>query len=238
MKIFVIPLLVLFAGCATEQPKLWTVSSIAESPASTIRLLDKNKEVIGHIDRTMAQKLLEIKDKIEDVSGSSRAELVIAAGEQPNAFAGPSKQGPIVGINLGMIKLLGIDWDAYAAIIGHEYAHLKLNHSGIRQEREQIRRGVSEVLGVVLGVAGVPLGGTIANVATTAVATTYTRDEERDADQVGLDYAIRAGFDPHGAVRAWQKMMAASRGLSVPFLSTHPQSEERLETMKALSGSR
>lgn len=93
-----------------------------------------------------------------------------------------------------------------------------------------------EVLGVVLGAAGVPLGGTLANVATTAVATVYTRDEERDADKLGLEYARRAGYDPRGAVRAWERMMSASRPFSIPFLSTHPPSDERLETMKTLAG--
>lgn len=225
------------AGCtARQQPSIWKASALAEAPSSTIRLLNKEKEVVGYVDRSTAQRLLEIKNRIEDASGSSRAELVIAAGDQPNAFAGPTPQGPIVGINLAMIKLLGSDWDAYAAIIGHEYAHLKLNHSGIRKEREQARQGISTILGVVLGAAGVPMGGTIADLGTTAVATTYTRDEERDADRVGLDYAKRAGYDPQGAVRAWQRMMNASSGLSIPFLSTHPQSEERLEAMKSLAG--
>lgn len=227
----------LLAGCATQQPRLWKAESLAQAPSSTIRLLSKEKEVVGYVDRSTAQKLLEIKNKIEDAFGSSRAELVIASGDQPNAFAGPTKQGPMVGINLGMIKLLGSDWDAYAAIIGHEYAHLRLNHSGIRKEREQTRQGVSGILGFVLGAAGVPMGGTIADLATTAVATTYTRDEEREADRVGLDYARRAGYDPQGAVRAWQKMMSASGSFSIPFLSTHPTSDERLETMQSIAGS-
>ena len=233
MKILL--LVLLLAGCASQQPQMWRASSIADSQYSSTRLIGKNKETVGRVDRTTAQKLLEVKNKIEEVSGSSRAELVIADGDEPNAFAGPTKQGPIVGINLGMIKLLETDWDAYAAIIGHEYAHLRLNHSGIRREREQTRRGISEVLGAVLSVAGVPLGGTIASVATAAVATVYTRDEERDADRVGLDYAKRAGYDPQGAIRAWQKMMSASGSFSIPFLSSHPQSDERLENMRKLA---
>lgn len=226
----------LIAGCASPQPEFWKASSLAETPSPIIRLLNKDKEVVGHLERATVQQLLEIKNRIEDVSGSPRAELVIAAGDQPNAFAGPTRQGPVVGINVGMIKLLGSDWDAYAAIIGHEYAHLRLNHSGIRREREQIRRGVSDVLGILLGAAGVPFGGTIANVATTAVERTYSRDEERAADRVGLDYAKRAGYDLKGAVRAWERMTSASGGLSIPFLSTHPQSEERLEAVRKLAG--
>lgn len=118
--------------------------------------------------------------------------------------------------------------------IGREYAHLGLNHSGIRQQREQTRQGVSSVIGAILGAAGVPLGGTIADVATSAVSTVYTRDEERDADRVGLGYSKSAGYDPQGAVRAWERMMAVS-GISIPFLSTHSTREERLTTMKEIA---
>ena len=229
-------LLVMLAGCAT-QPDTWKASAIAHAPSSTIRLLNQQREPVGFIDRATAAKLLEIKNRIEAAAGAGTADLLIASGEDPNAFAGSSKQGPVVGINLAMIKLFGSDWDAYAAILGHEYAHLTLRHGEARQGREALRQGGSQILGAVLGAAGLRFGSTIADVATTAIATAYTRDEEREADRLGLEYARRAGLDPLGAVRAWQRMMSASGSFSIPFLSTHPTSDERLDTMRALAGS-
>src|SRR5690606_18455647 len=113
-------------------------------------------------------------------------------------FAWMVKNTPTVAINLAMLELLGDDDDAYATILGHEIAHLTMNHGGQRQERESARQGIATFLGVVLGAAGVPMGGTIADVATTAVSNVYTRDEEREADRIGLDYMKRAGFDPKG----------------------------------------
>jgi predicted Zn-dependent protease len=224
----------LLAGCAT-QPEVWKASTIAQAASPTVRLIGKEKEVLGQIDRDTARRLLEIKGRIENAAGAGSAELLITTGDSPNAFSGPTKQGLVVGVNLPMVKLFESDWDAFAAIMGHEYAHLVLNHSGVRQQREETRQGISAVLGFALGFAGVPMGGTVADLTTTAVATIYTRDEERDADKAGLDYARRAGYDPRGAVRAWQKMMSASENFSIPFLSTHPPSTERLETMKQLA---
>ncbi len=162
------------------------------------------------------------------------AELRIMSGTEPNAFSTYDKGSPVIGVNLGMIDLFQNDDDAYAAILGHEFAHLTLGHGAVRQQREQARTVGSTVLGFILGAAGVPGGGTIADVATQVVSTVYSRDEERDADRYGMDYMKRAGFDPKGAVRAWERMSKVS-GFNIPFLSTHPQSAERLETMKRLA---
>lgn len=225
---------VLLAGCAT-QPQVWKASTIAQAASPTVQLIGTEKEVLGEIDRDTARQLLEIKGRIEHAAGARYAELLITTGDSPNAFSGPTKQGLVVGVNLPMVKLFELDGDAFAAIIGHEYAHIVLNHSGVRQQREETRQGFSTLLGFALGLAGVPMGNTVADLTTTLVATTYTRDEERDADKAGLEYARRAGYDPRGAIRAWQKMMSASGSFSIPFLSTHPPSAERLETMKRLA---
>ena len=107
---------------------------------------------------------------------------------------------------------------------------LLLNHTNVRKERDQTRRATSSVLGLVLGAVGVPMAGTLADIGTTVLERTYTRDEERDADKLGLDYMVSAGFDPQGAVRVWRKMSENSYGSSIPFLATHPSSDERLKT--------
>lgn len=196
--------------------------------------MNPNKETVATVDVATVRKLIQIKERIENASGIGRAELLIASGDGPNAFAASTKDGRVVAVNVGMLRLLGIDWDAFAAILGHELAHHALNHGAERQQREQMRQGAAAVLGVILGAAGVPMGETIADLGTTAVATVYTRDEEREADRLGLEYATRAGYDPRGAARAWQRMMSVSN-FAIPFLSTHPTSQERLDTLNRLA---
>ncbi len=61
-----------------------------------------------------------------------QSELYIAAGDEPNAFAGPDATGRnIMGINVGMVKLVGADASVYAALIGHEAAHLAKGHGDV-----------------------------------------------------------------------------------------------------------
>ena len=224
---------ILITGCATG-PMLWKASDISQRSETYIRLTHNN-ETLATVETSTIRKLVETKERIEKAAGVGYAELVIATGDEPNAFAGNHpKLGRVVGINVGMLKLIGTDWDGYAAIIGHEYAHHALNHGEIRKERETVRQGVATVLGMVLGAAGVPMGGTISDVGTTAVTTVYSRDEEREADRKGFEYMVQAGFDPQGAVRVWEKMNAAGSGALIPFLSTHPMSSERVNNMRAL----
>jgi len=122
----------------------------------------------------------------------------------------------------------GIRTDAIAVTMGHEFAHLHLGHSGAaRKEREDTARGVSNVLGTILNIAGVPFGGTIASVGVTAVARSFTRDEERAADELGLKWATGAGFDVCGKARAVRMYQSMRSGVDIPFLSTHPSYGER-----------
>ncbi|MEX2162635.1 MAG: M48 family metallopeptidase [Sulfuricaulis sp.] len=222
------------AGCATQSP-IWKASDIANVPHARIRLTHGD-ETVATVETSTIRRLVEIKRQIESAAGVGYAELLIQAGDEPNAFAGTHPQlGRVVAINTAMLRLMGTDWDSHAAIIGHEYAHHALNHGAQRQGREAVRQGIATVLGVVLGAAGVPMGNTVAEVSTTAVSTIYTRDEERDADRKGVEYMAAAGFDPQGAVRVWEKMSSAGAGFSIPFLSTHPMSSERIENMRNMA---
>jgi predicted Zn-dependent protease len=150
-----------------------------------------------------------------------------------NAFAG--KQGNInrVGITIDMLNAFGNDKDALAAIVGHELAHLKLNHGAERAVRKQTADKTTAVVGGVLG-AFIPFGGTITSLGVTAVTNSYSRDEERDADKLGAAWAMNIGYSPCGWVRLSKEMMKSdSSGLS--FLNTHPMSSERLETANQLA---
>jgi predicted Zn-dependent protease len=134
-----------------------------------------------------------------------------------------------------MVELLGDDQDAYAAVLGHEYAHLTLRHREARMGRESLRLLGTTALAIALASQGMSHGAAdVANFATQAVSMTFSREEERDADRAGLRYAAAAGFDPYGAVRVWE-LMATGGERTVRFLSSHPASAERVESMRALA---
>jgi len=230
----------LLTGCASKPPVMWRAADIETQAASSIRLVHQGK-TLGQVNREQVQLVNAVKARIERVVPGTQADLYIQTESSPNAFASADAGNngrPMIGITLGMLDLLGADKDAYAAIIGHEFAHLALHHGAARQQRHNVGWVASTALGVLLSVAGVPMGGTVADLGVTAIERTYSREEEARADEIGFGYLIAAGFDPAGAVRLWQKMQASSArasGFSIPFLATHPVTDERIEAMRRLS---
>jgi hypothetical protein len=122
--------------------------------------------------------------------------------------------------------------------MGHEIAHALAKHTAERMSTA-IASDAALQIGAML------LGGNTANtqmaLQAAAVATTVgvqlpnSRQQESEADRIGIELAAKAGYDPHAAPRLWGKMIQASgsKGQS-DFLSTHPQSEKRQDALSAL----
>jgi predicted Zn-dependent protease len=66
------------------------------------------------------------------------------------------------------------------------------------------------------------------------IDASYNRDQEREADAQGIDYLLLNNYDPWGAVTLHEKLLQMDRGLRLPFLSSHPSSEERIQNLKTL----
>ncbi|MBI2749748.1 MAG: M48 family metalloprotease [Burkholderiales bacterium] len=221
----------------SKRPGLWDVEKLAEFPSAQVRLRKPGSdEVSNTVDTSRVRLLRDVKRRIEREAGIiANFGLTDFGMPYPNAFSTRNEKGTFVVMNLALFNLLGDDRDAIAAVVGHEYAHIALNHRDARKEREEARRGISTILGFALGMAGVPMAGTLSNLGTTAIARTFTRDEERDADEKGIRYAAAAGFSVEGGIRAWEKMSTAAQQTQIPFLATHPSSNERIETMRQLA---
>lgn len=165
---------------------------------------------------------------------TGQADMLLIDGMAPNAFVVTEGNRARVALSMGMLELLGGDEAAWAALLGHELAHLDLRHRDSRKDRQQTRATASGVAGVLLSIAGVPLGDLLAESASTLVDRSYSREEERAADLRGVDLMREAGYDPAGALRLFERLAAANQSGSLPFLSTHPSGAERVETMRAL----
>src|SRR5690606_27718453 len=74
----------------------------------------------------------------------------------------------------------------------------------------------------------------IVTAAALAITLPNSREGELEADQIGIELAARAGFDPRGAVSLWEKMAKEGGGRAPQFLSTHPSPENRMERLSAL----
>lgn len=156
-----------------------------------------------------------------------------------NAFA--SAAGHIT-IFSGLLANLDGE-DELASVIAHELAHVSERHIAESIEKNQLV-GAGSLLGILAAVLVGSQGGgkgadalVFGSVAgARAMQLKYTRDNERDADQFGLNYLVDAGFSPSGMVDAFDKMRKMqwlAGGGDVPsYLSTHPGLVERLGYMQ------
>jgi len=209
---------------------------MAALPYRTLSLKEKQgNKISASINMADIQQMIRIKEQVESAAGSLQIKLFLAEGNTPNGFSAVSVHGPIIAVNIGMVNLIGQDGDAMAALIGHELAHLYLEHGRSRQDREENRMAASAILSVALGMFGIPIPFEVMNVAAESVSNKFSREEERDADRLGVKYMVQAGFDPFGSVRLQEKLGAASSGNMLPFLSSHPSGTERVENMKRLA---
>lgn len=160
----------------------------------------------------------------------ARWEVVVFASDQVNAFALPGNK---IGVYEGMMRLAGSD-DELAAVLGHEVGHNRAHHAAQRMSTETATSLGANLLGTVLGGANAQMVAALLGAgAEYGVILPYSRNQELEADQLGLHSMARAGYDPHAAISLWQKM--AQKGGSRPpaFLSTHPDPENRVEQLQA-----
>lgn len=134
----------------------------------------------------------------------------------------------------GIIEQLNLNDDEIAAIMGHEIAHALREHG-----RERVSQAAAQniLVNIAMAVAG-PYGSAVSaanQVAQYAIVLPNSRENESEADAIGLELAARAGYNPRGAISVWQKMLKATKDKSTPeFLSTHPSGETRIEQLTAL----
>lgn len=135
----------------------------------------------------------------------------------------------------GIINKLNLTDDEIAAIMGHEIAHAVREHG-----REQVSQALAQniISNVALAAAGAGSAQSIdaANqIMQYVMVLPNSRQNEREADAIGLELAARGGYDPRAAITLWQKMSKESQGKNPPeFLSTHPSNENRIKELSAL----
>jgi predicted Zn-dependent protease len=237
MKPFTLALLLsILTGCSTSTSSgnvAWRVREMALAPTSTVTLYGPGEKPLLVIDKQTVQRLLLAHFRITRSAGI-QAELFIVEGEEPNAFAGALDGRPMIAINIAMIRLIGGNMDEFAALLGHEAAHWAKGHVDSSQARSSTIQGIGTLIGVGLGIAGVPAAGMITGLGAGLIEASYSRDDEREADALSIDYLLANGFDPQAAVRLQEKMLKLPGARKGSFLSTHPSGEERVENLKKL----
>ena len=213
----------------------WPIKELAKSEDTQVVLRNKNGDILKRVNTNQLRYLYAVKTSIE-TAAETKAEFILVDGDQPNAFAGIIRgHGKAIGLNFAMLELLGMDVHAMAALIGHELAHLRLEH-GEDGFKRTWGFALLKVFGAaILDSAGVGNSDAISNLIFTAIETKYSRDDEREADYLGMIWAIEAGYEADGGVRLFEELNKRSQIRPLPFLSTHPSPPERIKTMKKMS---
>jgi predicted Zn-dependent protease len=145
-----------------------------------------------------------------------------------NAYCMP---GGRIMVYSGLIETLDLSDAELATVMAHEVAHALREHT-----RERVSRAYAQqlVLSGAAAVTGVSEGtANIANmVAEVTFQLPFSRDQESEADQIGLELMARAGYDPRAAVKLWNKMAAAQQSGQPKFLSTHPAPNDRIKAIE------
>ena len=162
-------------------------------------------------------------------------EVVVFEDDAANAFALP---GGKIGVHAGLLKV-ATNQDQLATVIGHEVAHVIANHSAERVSDQMAVQLGAQGAGALLGAAGDPtsplhgLALGALGIGAQGVVLKFSRTHESEADEIGLEYMARAGFDPRQSVSLWQNMAASGGARAPEFLSTHPSPETRIRDLQA-----
>ena len=145
-----------------------------------------------------------------------------------NAYAMP---GGKIMVYSGLVEKLRLSDGEIAAVLGHETSHALREHT-----RERVSRVYEEQVALVgLAVLTGAGPGTMEladQVASATFELPHDRQQEAEADVMGLELMARAGYDPHEAISLWKKMMAAEKSEPPQFLSTHPASTNRIADLE------
>lgn len=178
--------------------------------------------------RYIAQRLIPFTDAWNARAAQWHWEVSLFGSNQINAFCMP---GGKIAFFSGILSKLQLSDDEVAMIMGHEMAHALREHARERMGKAFATRGALEIGAALLGLGNT--GRLVAGMGEQMLSLVFSRDDESEADLVGMELAARAGYDPAAGVTLWKKMAAFSQGAPPEFLSTHPSGNTRIRDIEA-----
>ncbi|MBC7608585.1 MAG: M48 family metallopeptidase [Polaromonas sp.] len=179
--------------------------------------------------RGIATRLVPQTAQWNDRSRQWNWQVNLLGSKQINAFCMP---GGKIAFYIGILDQLKLTDDEVAMIMGHEMAHALREHARARIAKS---KGTGQILSLGAQLLGLgQLGDVAASLGTQLLTLKFSREDETDADLVGLELAARGGYNPQASVSLWEKMAQAGGGAGGPgFLSTHPSGPDRIRQLQA-----
>ena len=178
--------------------------------------------------RYIAERMIPHTYEWNKHARSWRWEVNLLGNKQINAFCMP---GGKIAFYYGILDQLKLSDDEVAMIMGHEMAHALREHAREQMGKNMATRGAIEIGSALLGLGSG--GRLLADAGGQLLNLQFGRDDESEADLIGMELAARSGYDPGAGVTLWKKMAAASKGKQIELLSTHPSGPTRITDIEA-----
>jgi len=182
---------------------------------------DEDPELAALLEELCARLAGRLREK----SFAWRA--AVLAGGPPNACALP---GGFLYVSRALVDLCQGDPDELACVLGHEMAHVVRGHATDRLIGEKL----IGALGAGLAARGGPLAQVVVQASAGFLTSAYSRDQEREADELGARLAKAAGYDPRAAIRMlsrFAQLEATSAAALGSYFASHPPTAERIENL-------
>ena len=238
-------LLLSLVACSTSptgrtQLKLYSNAQISQQGTLAFsQIKEKQKVSTSRVENRYVQCVANaITKHVPKSVFNGNWEVVVFDSKQVNAFALP---GGKIGVYTGLLKVAK-NQDQLAAVIGHEVGHVIAEHGNERMSNSALVGVGLQVADTALKTNNVKQSKAIMSAlgigSQVAVTLPFSRIQETEADQIGLNLMAKAGFNPKQSVELWKNMQKASNGQK-PFelLSTHPAPQTRISDLqKHMSG--
>ncbi len=191
-------------------------------------------------DARVADYVRRVGQRIAHVSDVPDLAFTFTVLDSPivNAFALP---GGYVYVSRGLLALVNNEAEL-AGVLGHEIGHVAARHTALRYDKALLGQlgalGATLLGAVLLGDTGARLGQQLGGLAATAYVQGYSREQEFEADQLGIRYLIRAGYDPEAmatflrSLERYERLQTKLRGgrrREIPsWLASHPRTVDRI----------
>jgi predicted Zn-dependent protease len=178
--------------------------------------------------RAISQRIIPFSSEWNERANRWKWEVILIGSKQVNAFCMP---GGKIAFYTGILEQLQLTDDEVAMVMGHEVAHALREHARERMGKNLATQGAIGLGAAILGLGSI--GRSVADMGGQLLTLKFGREDESEADLVGMELAARAGYDPRAGVSLWNKMAQASKGAPPQFLSTHPSGPTRIRDIEA-----
>lgn len=214
----------LVSATKLEQAAQQQYGQLRSQAVSRNSLVPTDDAQAKRIDR-IARDLLPHTHKWNPRAKDWRWEVIVVKTPTINALCMP---GGKIAVFTGILDTLKLTDDELAMVLGHEMAHALREHARARAAKTTLTTVGTLAIGLVIGGNVGELarhGGGLLNLK-------FNRDDEKDADLIGMEIAARAGYNPEAGISLWEKMGQIAPNARPPWLSTHPSETDRMRRMR------